>query len=188
MEQNIIISNLNDFIFCPRSIYFHNLYSSYDEHLYHSTYQAKGKNAHKKIDDNKYSTKRSILEGIDIFSEELGVIGKIDLFDIDTKTLTERKKKIKTIYEGYYLQIYAQYFCLIEMGYKVIKIRFHSLADNKTFNVEIPSEKDKKRLIEIIGKMRSFNLDDKKFIQNSNKCRMCIYNQLCDYYKNDDQT
>ena len=30
MENPIIISNLNDFIFCPASIYFHNIYGQQD--------------------------------------------------------------------------------------------------------------------------------------------------------------
>ncbi|MDD3976413.1 MAG: type V CRISPR-associated protein Cas4, partial [Candidatus ainarchaeum sp.] len=97
MEENIIISNLNDFIFCPRSIYFHNLYYSFDEKTYHSTDQLKGQLAHKKIDSKKYNTKKNTLEGIDIYSEELGLVGKIDLLELDTKTLIERKNKIKTI-------------------------------------------------------------------------------------------
>lgn len=31
MDDLIIISNLNDFIFCPASIYFHKLYGSMDD-------------------------------------------------------------------------------------------------------------------------------------------------------------
>ena len=183
MEQNIIISNLNDFIFCPRSIYFHNLYSSFDENLYHTTYQTKGKNAHKSVDNQTYSTKKAVLEGIDIYSEELGIIGKIDLFDFEKGILTERKNKINKIYEGYYSQIYAQYFCLIEMGYKVKKIRFYSLSDNKIYDIEIPGENEKNKLKEILIQMKTFNLEDKNFTQNPNKCKMCIYKELCDYYK-----
>jgi len=134
MEQNIIISNLNDFIFCPRSIYFHNLYSEYDEVLYTTKYQSAGIAAHKSIDNNNYSTKKSVLKGIDIYSEELGIIGKVDIFDFKEGILTERKNKITKLYEGYYLQIYAQYFCLIEMGYTVKRLRFYSLSDNKLYN------------------------------------------------------
>jgi len=185
MAQSIIISNLNDFIFCPRSIYFHNLYSSFDEKLYHTTYQTKGRHAHKNVDKQKYSTRKDILEGIDIYSEDLGVTGKIDLFDVKKGVLTERKNKIKTIYEGYYLQIYAQYFCLIEMGYIVKRIRFHSFLDNKIYDVVLPGNKEKHRLKEIITKMKQFSLEDKNFNQNPNKCRMCIYRELCDYYKGD---
>lgn len=40
MEPYIPISFLNDFIFCPRSIYFHQLYGRSSESLYHSTDQS----------------------------------------------------------------------------------------------------------------------------------------------------
>ena len=81
MEQNIIISNINDFIFCPRSIYFQNLYSNYDEHTYHSSSQVQGRISHKSIDEKKYTTRKAVLQGMNIYSQELGVVGKIDLFD-----------------------------------------------------------------------------------------------------------
>ncbi len=181
MEENIIISNLNDFIFCPRSIYFHNLYHSYDESVYHTTFQSAGKIAHKNIDSSVYSSKKQFLQGIPVYSEELGVIGKIDLFDVKNDTLIERKNKIQTLYEGYYLQIYAQYFCLIEMGFEVKELFFHSLSDNKRFPVELPGAREKNRLKEAINQMKDFSLDD-SFSQNPKKCQMCIYKELCDYY------
>jgi CRISPR-associated exonuclease Cas4 len=185
MEQNIIISNLNDFIFCPRSIYFHNLYSSFDESMYHSTYQVNGRNAHKNIDEQKYSSKKDILESIDIYSEEFGLIGKIDLFDAKNKTLIERKNKITKIYDGYILQVHAQYFCLKEMGYDVKKIVLQSLSDNKRYDISIPTTEDKLKLKKIIKEINDFSLD-KEFSQNIKKCKMCIYKELCDYYKNDE--
>lgn len=49
MEETIIISYLNDFIFCPVSIYFHKLYGNRDKMLYQSEYQLNGTDAHKKI-------------------------------------------------------------------------------------------------------------------------------------------
>lgn len=183
MEENIIISNLNDFIFCPRSVYFHNLYSLFDELTYETVYQERGKNIHINIDKQNYSTRKMLLQGIDVYSEELGIVGKIDLFDVEKGILTERKNKILTIYKGYYLQIYAQYFCLEEMNYTVKKIRFHSLSDNKIYYVNLPGEKEKEELKELISKMRSFKLEDNTFKQNPNKCKMCIYRELCDYYK-----
>lgn len=186
METNIIISNLNDFIFCPRSIYFHNLYYNFEEKLFHDTSQQEGKTAHTNIDKKQYSSKSNILQSIDIYSEELGVIGKIDLYDKDKKQLIERKKKIKTIYEGYYLQLYAQYYCLIEMGYEIKELFFHSLSDNKRIKVPLPLEENKERLKEVISQMRNFNLENEDFSQNPKKCQMCIYKELCDYYKNDE--
>ena len=38
-EDYISISTLNDFIFCPYSIYLHNVYMESDEGLYHATPQ-----------------------------------------------------------------------------------------------------------------------------------------------------
>jgi len=126
------------------------------------------------------------LQGIEVYSEEFEIIGKIDLYDKGKKQLIERKKKIKTLYEGYYLQIYAQYYCLIEMGYVVKELFFHSLSDNKRIKVPLPTNEDKLRLKEIISQMNNFDLADKDFSQNVKKCQMCIYKELCDYYKNDE--
>ena len=37
MEDYIMISQLNDFIFCPYSIYLHNIYMEASEEIYHTT-------------------------------------------------------------------------------------------------------------------------------------------------------
>lgn len=46
MIDYINISTLNDFIFCPYSIYLHNVYMETDETMYHATPQTRGKIAH----------------------------------------------------------------------------------------------------------------------------------------------
>lgn len=181
MEEIILISYLNDFIFCPISIYFHKLYGGLDKRLYQTTYQINGANAHKSIDTKKYSTKKNILQSINVYSEEFGIQGKIDTFDIDSGILTERKNKIMKIYDGYIFQVYAQYYALTEMGYEVKKIRFHSLSDNKNYSVPLPKDNpifDTKFRI-LIKEMHEFNAD--KFMQtNTNKCMKCIYESTCD--------
>lgn len=50
MDDYILITQLNDFIFCPASIYFHNLYGSMDRILYQGTEQLNGTKAHEKVD------------------------------------------------------------------------------------------------------------------------------------------
>ena len=187
MNDDIKISSLNDFMFCPRSIYFHNLYQDYNETLYHTVYQQDGRNAHRTIEGSEYSSRKSVFQGMRVRSEEFGLSGMIDIFDAEKKELVERKKKIKRIYLGNLLQVHAQYFCLVEMGYEVRKIKFHSLDDNKSYPVEIPSEKDRERMRKVIEEMKNFDLEDKSFTQNPKKCRMCIYRGLCDYYENDEQ-
>lgn len=64
MEEPIAITKLNDFIFCPASIYFHGLFGSYSEIMYQSQKQPDGKEAHKAIDTGGYSTSTDILQGI----------------------------------------------------------------------------------------------------------------------------
>ena len=76
----IHISTLNDFIFCPYSIYLHNVYVDADEDLYHAVPQTRGRHSHESIDSKSYSTKKDDLQSISVYSEELGVMGKIDLF------------------------------------------------------------------------------------------------------------
>ena len=181
MEEIILISYLNDFIFCPASIYFHKLYGDLDKRLYQSTYQIAGTYAHKSIDDKTYSTKRNILQSVNVYCEEFGIQGKIDIFDIENKILTERKNKILKIYDGYVFQLYAQYYALVEMGYKIEKIRFHSLSDNKNYYVPLPKDDPivDNKFRNLIKKMHEFNIDN--FTQeNINKCAKCIYEPSCD--------
>lgn len=181
MEEIILISYLNDFIFCPISIYFHKLYGDLDKRLYQTTYQINGTNAHKSIDTKKYSSKKNILQSINVYSEEFGIQGKIDTFDIDNGILTERKNKIVKIYDGYIFQVYAQYYALTEMGYNVKKIRFHSLSDNKNYPVPLPKDNPifDLKFRKLIKEMHEFNADE--FMQtNTNKCMKCIYEPSCD--------
>ena len=92
MESYILISFLNDFIFCPRSIYFHGLYSKYQQITYQDKPQIEGRAAHQTIDLKKYSTKKTVLQGISVYSEKYRLHGRIDIFDSEKGLLTERKK------------------------------------------------------------------------------------------------
>lgn len=181
MYGEILFTQLNDFIFCPASIYFHLLYGETDKLLYQSQSQIRGTDAHKTIDTGRYSTKRNILMGLDAYCEEFGLVGKIDVYDMKEKLLIERKRTVKTIYDGYVFQVYAQCFSLREMGYAVEKILIHSLTDNKNYMIPLP-EDDLKMLDKFkqtIYAMRTFKLDE--FEQtNVEKCKNCIYEPACD--------
>ena len=110
MPSEIKLSNLNDFIFCPISIYFHNLYGDQAKYTYQDKPQLLGTAVHKSIDEKTYSTRSDVLQGIDCFCGKYNLIGKIDLFDIEKKELTERKRKITRVYDGYIFQLYGEYF------------------------------------------------------------------------------
>lgn len=181
MESYIPISTINDFVFCPRSIYFNKLYQRYNESMYHETAQKEGKIVHESIDQKKYSSEKKWITSLDVYSQKYGLCGKIDMLNTDTHTLIERKNKILKIYDGYKYQLWAQMFCLQEMGYTVEKLYLHSLSDNKRTEIEKPKWYELERFEKIIEKMHTYNIFD-SFVPNPNKCDKCIYRELCDVY------
>lgn len=183
MEPYMPISFINDFIFCPRSIYFHQLYASYDTGLYQQKPQLAGKAAHTSIDHNNYSTRKNILQGIEIYSEKYKLCGKIDIFDTHTGRLTERKRSIKTIYDGYIFQVYAHYHALTEMGYKVKSIVLHDMTHNQNYPIPLPPDNPimQQKFEQLIQDINHFDMNLSEFVANITKCQNCIYSNLCDY-------
>ena len=179
MKELIPISKLNDFDFCPYSIYLQNVYMDTDEDLYRAQPQTRGNNAHEKVDKKTTSTARNVIESLPIISHELGVFGKIDVYDSAKKRLIERKYSLKNLFRGKYYQLWAQYFCLIDMGYKVDIIDFYEISTHKTINDPLPGDKQKNELTRFIENY--LNFDPKIPINvNHNKCTHCIYCNLCD--------
>ncbi len=58
MDNLIQISKLSDFIFCPRSLYFHEIYESFETSLFQDTPQINGKAKHASIDSQTYSDRK----------------------------------------------------------------------------------------------------------------------------------
>ncbi|MFH1175305.1 MAG: type V CRISPR-associated protein Cas4 [bacterium] len=175
----IQISKINDFLFCPLSLYYHSIYENFSAKTYHSSPQTRGKIRHECIDKGEYSTAKKFLQGVDVYSEKYGLCGKIDIYDQESKSLIERKNKIVKIYDGYKYQLYAQYFCLKEMGFLVEKLFVHSLSDNKRFKVELPDGEELKKFEKTIEDIKNFRLENNNVAKQKNKCAQCIYIQLC---------
>ena len=181
MELYIPISHLNDFIFCPLSIYYHWLYGGISTRLYQELPQVEGKQAHEAIEEKRYSTRKNILQGVEVYSTVYNLCGKIDTFDVDEGLLTERKKHIEKIYDGYVFQLYGQYYGLCEMGYRVNSLRFYSMDDNKIYPVKLPDEDTDMRESFKNTIMNIMSLDLENYLQtNKAKCGRCIYEPLCD--------
>ncbi len=181
MEAYLPISYLNDFVFCPRSIYFHQCYGRTEQRLYQSTDQTRGKAAHKTIDGQRYTSARDVLQGLDVYSEQYAIGGKIDLYHKAKALLVERKKKIKVIYDGYIYQLYAQYHCLTEMGYEVQRLQLYSLDDNRVYPIKTPAEDTARQAAfeRLLAAMRQHDLNA-PFKPDKRKCARCIYSSLCD--------
>lgn len=181
MHSYIQITKLNDFIFCPKSLYFHEVYNQFSAQNYHTTYQTKGKLNHITIDTKTYSTSSFILQSLPVFSDKYMLAGKIDIYDKKSKSLIERKTKITTIYDGYKYQLYAQYFCLLEMGYEVQSLFLHSLEDNKRYKIDLPNKEEIAKFEQLVNKIWNYDILKDKDETNPQKCAKCIYNNLCTY-------
>lgn len=180
METYMPISYLNDFIFCPYSLYLHQVFDTNHEEVFSASPQQVGKANHQAIDEiNQQAKQTKILKGIYVISRKLGIYGKIDSLRLSEKKLVESKYHIATIYQGYYYQIWAQYFALIEMGFQVEHLAFFSIKDRKTYPIELPAEKELLELQNHIRKIARFDFEQEISI-NPQKCSHCIYAALCD--------
>ena len=150
-----------------------------DDELVHATPQTRGKAAHDAIDEKKYSSRKEDLTSLSVYSNELGIIGKIDLYKGKEKLLIERKYQLNSIYQGQIYQLWAQYYCMVEMGYEIEKIAFYAIATNQTFPIAIPTENNKNELLSFIHRFKTYNPTLPIHV-NTNKCTHCIYCNLCD--------
>ena len=180
MTDYISISTLNDFIFCPYSIYLHNVYMESDETMFHATPQMRGRIAHETVDNKTASNRANDILALPVYSEEYGLMGKIDLYKRKEKKLIERKFQLKQIFQGQIYQLWAQMLCMREMGYEVDSLAFYEISRNKMIPVAMPSEKDLHDFKKFIHGFRSFEPSSIPFTVNPNKCSHCIYCNLCD--------
>lgn len=181
MKNAILFTWLNDFIFCPVSIYFHNIFGESSGIAFQETSQINGTAAHNAIESGSYSTRKDVISAMMVYSSNYGLIGKIDVYDILKKKLIERKKHIKKIYDGYIFQLFGQCFALREMGYEVNSLALYSLDDNKTYPIPLPEKNNHllEKFEKTIRDIKEFDIF--KFNQtNENKCRNCIREPLCD--------
>ena len=150
-----------------------------DEGLYHATPQTRGRNAHETIDTKKASNRTDDLQSIPILSEKYKLIGKIDIYRGREKKLIERKYQLKQIYQGQIYQLWAQYLCLIEMGYDVESLAFYEISTNKMIPIEIPTFEQIEQFVSFLKSYRNFCPEQPILISN-NKCKHCIYCSICD--------
>ena len=179
MEDYIMISQLNDFIFCPYSIYLHNIYMGTSEEIYHATPQTRGRIAHETIDKKTASHSGKTLSGLSVYSDRYGLMGKIDIYHMSDYKLIERKFQLKNIFQGQIYQLWAQMFCMREMGYEVRQLAFYETSTNKTIPITMPTKEEENQFASFIQRFRNYNPTE-DFNTNTNKCRHCIYCNLCD--------
>lgn len=186
MEPYLAITQINDFTFCPKSLYFGGIFrENRTSETFHARPQTAGTAAHVRIDQGLYSTQAHVLSGITVYSERYGLLGRIDVFDTMSGILTERKNAVSAVYDGFRYQLYAQAFALQEMGYTVKRLRLHALRDNRTFEIPLPDAKATAAFEAVLASMRAYRPDTPVPV-NPAKCRHCIYRSLCELYVEED--
>ncbi len=180
MESYLMITQINDFIFCPRSIFFHNVFSeNFDPSVFRETPQKVGTAVHRAVDEQRYSSRSDILQGITVYSEKYNLLGRIDIFDTASGQLTERKFSVTAVYPGFRYQLYAQYFALTEMGWNVRSLRLYSSKDNKCWPIPLPGPDEINAFEHTMADIADYSLDQ-PFRPNPAKCAHCNYRSLCD--------
>ena len=172
------ISNLNDFLFCPYSIYLHSVYKGTEEEVCKAAMQKEGSYAHRKKEDDD-AHKKGVVTSLPVISEKLGIYGVTDAFDIENGILTEYKNRLTAVYPGQRIQIQAQCLCLKEMGYRVSEIRLTEISTGKILPVDLPDIDTVKEIECLIRRIKQYNPDNDIEV-NPNKCRKCIYCSLCE--------
>ena len=150
-----------------------------DEGLYHAAPQTRGRNAHDTIDTKRASNKANDLQSFPVLSEKYRLMGKIDIYRGREKKLIERKYQLKQIYQGQIYQLWAQYFCLTEMGFDVQSLAFYEISTNKMIPVALPTPD---QLVQFESFLRNYQMYDPEqpITINNNKCMHCIYCSICD--------
>ncbi len=177
MEPYIPISKINDFVYCPLSLYLHRMYEQFDTDTYHQTPQVVGSINHECIETGMYSSAKRFITGLPVYNEKYRIMGKIDIYDDEECVLIERKTRIKKIHPGYIYQLWAQYFCMTEMGYYVDRLILHSLEDNKRCVVGLPEGENRIEFEDVLQKMRTFNIRH-ALDHSCAKCTRSIYGIL----------
>ena len=183
MESYLTMTQINDFIFCPRSLYYHNfLQGNFSPDNFREKPQVQGLAAHASIDNGSYSSCRYILQGTMVYSSKYNLLGKIDLFDISSGRLTERKYSITAVYDGFRYQLYAQFFALSEMGYQVRSMFLYSSKDNRKYPVPLPEQSQIIEFERTLDSIRGYSPEKDFSIPNLNKCRHCNYREICTWF------
>lgn len=156
-----------------------------DESLFHAVPQTRGKAAHETIDQKTASHSADDILALPIYSENYGLMGKIDVYRKKSKKLIERKFQLKQIFQGHIYQLWAQMFCLLEMGYEVESLAFYEISTKKEIPVALPTEEDKIQFAEFIKTFKAYNPATSPININKNKCQHCVYCNLCDKVQED---
>lgn len=177
---------LNEYVYCPRLGYLELVYSEFEDNIF----TVDGAIKHRAVEKEKGKNGNSEtvhMTSVLLSSEDLGLIGKIDLLEIDEGNYfpVEYKRgkipnKEQKIYDPEKIQLCAQGLLLRDNGYPCSKGYLY-FADSHR-RIEVPFDG------ELIQRTRSLIREFRKIIScdepppplvNSRKCIGCSLNKIC---------
>ena len=113
--EPVLISSLNDYVFCPRRCAFHQIEGIWAD----NEHTVIGSLLHEHADEPGYETDQgmTLLRALPLVSERYGLTGNADIVELhdDTYIPVEYKKGKRRKFDNDDVQLCAQAFCLEEM-------------------------------------------------------------------------
>lgn len=171
MEDDLInISDINQYLYCPRRFWYLKFYDTQGLNYY----RADGKIRHENQSKRGGWTKEIYLE-----SQELGLKGKIDVLEERNNVPVERKRG-DDYYKNDEIQL-AGYCMLLEDNTddKVEKGIIYLFGTDRRHEIKI-SKWHKEKVKEVVENMLNMDVNSPPtFVSNLNKCKKCSTRKFC---------
>ncbi|WGI17879.1 CRISPR-associated protein Cas4 [Methanonatronarchaeum sp. AMET-Sl] len=164
-KELINVSNLNQFIYCPRRYWYIKFYNTIGNNFYKKDGELKHKNK---------SKKGGWVHEVYLDSEELGLKGKIDILERNDKLIPIERKRAEDYFYSDKIQV-TGYCMLLEdnIDRKINKGVIYLYGSDKREEIEI-NEELRNKVTQTINQMRNLDSNNPpKFVDNPNKCKKC---------------
>ncbi|RDZ43725.1 CRISPR-associated protein Cas4 [Haloferax sp. Atlit-19N] len=178
MTELVNVSDLNQFIYCPRRYWYLHFYDTQGRNYE----RIDGKTTHE-----NQSTRGDWLNELYLESEEVGLKGKIDVLDLDSSRVVpvERKRaESGQYYQSDKVQL-AGYCLLLEqhLNEPVEEGAIYLYETDQRMHIPI-TEQHRQLVRESVEQMRSMTVDSvPPLVDNPRKCRSCSAKSYCMPYE-----
>lgn len=154
-EENVLVSALEHYSYCPRQCYLIHVEGVFDE----NTFTLRGHRAHERVDQRTDRSERGIkvLRGLPIWSETYGITGRCDAVEVEGDVYCPVEYKVGTKKGKLHasIQAAAQALCLEEMfGTTINEVVMFFIASREKIRLPLSAEL-RTRTIECIARTRA---------------------------------
>ncbi len=184
-EEIVLISSLNQYVFCPRRCYLINVEGVFLENLY----TLEGSQSHETADLPGLETRKNvrIVRALPLYADKLGVQGKADVIEFHLQPdgserpyPIEYKRGRKKQWDNDDVQLCAQGLCLEEMTQRDVPEGAIFHVKSKRRRVVPFTESLRNQTFEIIKKVRALAMSERiPSPVNHPKCEGCSMKLIC---------